>query len=389
MVVPYTMFMIMLCYTVTTVLLNLLNIWFMLNLPSAVVIFEGYFIPGLIFGPCAIVVCCIVYLRRHKLSICADCRLQNDSSMEKGRSGVIFSQESELQIKNLLLLFTIVTTIFWLYYELEFVDASITARDAFVFTYMMMAACVADMLFFGMRYYNLYLDLKERDELVSPGELANISTRTYLRYYVICGDNILLSSSKNDALRDIEGEIFETPFIVRQIVKGIPEAEVKEIIERTTGVKNGILRFFFGRRVNEIGDHRIMRYFYFLPGEPSDYPALAKKGEWLSSEKFKTIYNTAPLKLGSTLLGDMSRLATIMVTSKTFDENGERRLKLMQYRPSFNFAELHNTPIDFHDELWIRVSLYNSDHRFFRLKRWLRHNEKKRKNLPFNQTPLS
>ncbi len=242
-------------------------------------------------------------------------------------------------------------------------------------------------MFFGMRYYNLYLDLKEHDELVSPADIENYTTRTYLRFYVISGDSIYLTRKNNDDFRDNDNtSIFDTPFVIRRIVNGISEPEIRKIIEKSTGIPGGGLKFFYGRKVADVGNHRIFRYFYFLPGEPKDYPALSKKGEWMSSEKFKTIYNTHPLSMSTSLLTDMSRLATILVTSKTYDENGDRRNKLMLYRPSFNFEEIKHCGLDFQNELWIRVSMHNSDQRFFRLRRWIHQGFGKQKKSPFNNT---
>ncbi len=386
-VVPYTVFHIILNYTIILILLNLLNIWCILPLPSVLIFFEGHFISGLIFAPVAVVTSAVIYLRRHKLSICRECQLHNSPSVERGRTGIIFSHESEIQIRNIFFFFLALSIIFWTYYLLRFSDVSITARDSFVFTWVTLILLLCDVMFFGMRYYNLYLDLKEHDELVSPADIENYTTRTYLRFYVISGDSIYLTRKNNDDFRDNDNtSIFDTPFVIRRIVNGISEPEIRKIIEKSTGIPGGGLKFFYGRKVADVGNHRIFRYFYFLPGEPKDYPALSKKGEWMSSEKFKTIYNTHPLSMSTSLLTDMSRLATILVTSKTYDENGDRRNKLMLYRPSFNFEEIKHCGLDFQNELWIRVSMHNSDQRFFRLRRWIHQGFGKQKKSPFNNT---
>jgi len=387
--VPFTMFLVSLVFTVLFVAINLLCLWNIIKLPTALMFFDGYVIPGLLYCPVAVVVSTLVYLRRHRLNICSECRLHNGSPIERGRAGIMFSHESEFQLKNLILIFSIASIYFWCYFLFDFSEVSITNRDTFVFTWGMLILLVVDVLFFSMRYYNVYLDLKERNELVSPEDIKNISTSTYLRFYVICEDSIYLVKKENVDLKDEHPEVLDTPFVRRRIMKSVPEQEVRHIIEKDTGVNGGLLRFFFGRRVNEIAEHRILRYFYFLPGELSAYPRLATMGEWLSSEKFKTLYNTRPFTLSNTILADMSRLATIVVTSKLYNEHGERRNKLMHYRPSFSFAELRNSDINFQDELWIRVSMFNSDKRFFRLKRFLHHFERKHSDMPYNHTHLS
>ncbi|MDE7109856.1 MAG: hypothetical protein K2O49_07835, partial [Muribaculaceae bacterium] len=76
--------------------------------------------------------------------------------------------------------------------------------------------------------------------------------------------------------------------------------------------------------------------------------------------------------LGDTMVTDTTRLATIMLTEKTFDENGFRKSKIKMYNPSFNLIDVKNSNLDFQDDKWINISLFNSDTPMFRFKRWWR-----------------
>ena len=67
---------------------------------------------------------------------------------------------------------------------------------------------------------------------------------------------------------------------------------------------------------------------------------------------------------------DLSRLATIMLTEKIFDENGFRKSGIRSYSPTFNLLEVRKSKIDFQDDKWIEISLFNSDTSFYKLKRW-------------------
>ena len=54
-------------------------------------------------------------------------------------------------------------------------------------------AFVIDEIYFASRYYNMYLDLKENGEIITEDELGDMTTKTYLRYYVVCGNNIYIN----------------------------------------------------------------------------------------------------------------------------------------------------------------------------------------------------
>lgn len=371
-IVPYTLFFVTLVYTVLLIVLNVLQVWGFLDLPSEILFFEAPYLQSLLLSPVGLLVSAVMYIRRHHLAICVSCRLTNGTPLARGRVGIIYSYESSFQLKNMILLFSILTVIVWGYYLIEFIDVTISSRDNFIFTGMSVFMYLLDIMYFGFRYYNLYLDLKERDELVSPAELSELGTRTYVRYYVISGDSMYLSAHSMDGLRDDDSDIIDTPFSIKRTVSGISESEIKRIIERMTDCTTGDLRFFYGRKQADAAGRRVLRYFYFLPEDPENYPSLPTEGEWLSSDKIKTIYNNAPDRLASVFLSDISRIALITVTRKIFDENGERRTKLTHYKPSFSFQELKNSDIDFQDDKWIRVSMFNADTSLFKLKRWWR-----------------
>ena len=112
---------------------------------------------------------------------------------------------------------------------------------------------------------------------------------------------------------------------------------------------------------------RIDRYFYFIDIEPDKQ--LKLQGEWMNYDLIQHIYSTNPGKLASLSVSDTTRLATIILTEKTFDETGKRKFKIKKYRPSFNLYEVRNSELDFQDDKWIRVSLFNSDVRFYRIKK--------------------
>ena len=88
--------------------------------------------------------------------------------------------------------------------------------------------------------------------------------------------------------------------------------------------------------------------------------------------RIKQIYSTNPGNLSSIMVADITRLATIILTEKTFDEEGMRKNPIKNYSPSFDLEDVRNSELDFQDDKWIRVSLFNSDTKMFKFKRWWR-----------------
>ena len=45
-------------------------------------------------------------------------------------------------------------------------------------------------------------------------------------------------------------------------------------------------------------------------------------------------------------------------------------MKLKSYQPSFNLIDVRNSKLDFQDDKWINISMFNSDSPLFHIKRW-------------------
>ena len=369
---PYIFFIIVVTYTIVLISLNILTIWDILELPDEFIFFDGTYIVGLVLAPVGLLVTFAIYLNRKHLTLCWNCKITSGSPGERGRIGNIYNSESASLMKNIMGMYAILVIINYGYYFYEYIDLNISARDIFVFRSIAALVYLAFIAKYGIHYYNLFLDLKESDELLSPDDLSALGTRTYVRYYVICGDSVYMSVSNIDNRYDDDTDIIDSPFTIRRNVSGFQEYELKKFIQEQTGVKNGELRFFYGRKLPDAAGRKVLRYFYFLPGETDEYPELNVPGTWISSDKLKTIYNNTPDRLTSVCLTDISRLAMITITSKIYKPNGERRTKLTQYRPSFTLREIKADNLDYQNDKWIRVANFNSDTSFFKFKRWWR-----------------
>lgn len=372
MIIIYALFYCVVAYSFVTILVNICDLWQLLpfTLPKELSFFNHPFLPSLMLDPICFITMIVVYVRNDKLSICIDCKLQNGDINERGKLGRILGHESHFQIKNLIIVFGILSVCIWTYFLLFYSDANLNARDYYMFVWLNIIAFVVDELYFIFRYYNLYLDLKDNNEIISPDELRDMTAKTYLRFYVICGNHVFLTYNTPETRR-LGRHVWDTPFFTKRSVNGITIPEVNQIIRRMTGVRDGDLRFFFGRKNPDLDRNSILRYFYFLDGDKDDYE-INIDGEWVDFEQLKKIYSYHPQDLTQIFVSDITRMATIILTQKTFNEEGFRKNKLKSYRPSFNLYDVRNNGYDFQDDKWIRISLFNSDTRMYRLKRWWR-----------------
>lgn len=367
-IVLYSLLYCVINYTIATVMLSVLEIWNIVSLPDEFLFLNDPYIPSLLLCPICFLTLIVLYIRRNSLSFCQSCKLKTGGLYERGRNGQIFRYESFYQIKNLIYLFGSLSVLIWSYYQFVFIKLALNSRDWYVFTWLSIIAFIIDEIYFIYRYYNLYLDLKENDEIITEEELQDMTAKTYLRYYVICDNKIFLDPHTITPQQTYK-EVFDTPFITKRAVNGIPLPEVLSIIQRLTGVKDGELRFFYGRKSPDLKNHSLLRYFYFLDGKPEDYPELPLDGEWVDFDDVKRMYTHTPGKFAPRAISDLSRLATIILTEKIFTEDGKRKSKIKSYSPTFNLRDVRASQLDFQDDKWVRISMFNSDTPFYKIKK--------------------
>lgn len=371
LLIMYDIFLSILVYAFASIILNLIFLWKVAFIPPELVFFYHPYVPSLLMMPVCFIVTLYLSIRKSSLALCRECNLQRGFPYERGKFGSIMSYESHFQLRNLLWLFGLLSAIIWVYYLVFYVEINTNERDWYVFTWLTVIAFIIDELYFAFRYYNLYLDLKENDEIITPDELNDMTAVTYVRFYVICGDYIYLDPNAFDP-REKTGNVIDTPFSTRRSMNGVMADDVIRTVNRMTGENDGELRFFYGHRIGDLPKHSLIRYFYFLDGKPEDYKQLRTAGEWMPFSLLKQVYSHTPRALSSVLVGDITRMATIILTQKIFDERGMRKLKIRSYRPSFDLLDLRASNLDFQDDKWIRISMFNSDTRLFRLKKWWR-----------------
>lgn len=382
-IILYSTFISLLLYSITLIFLNLIYVINGFPLINEILFFDRPFKPILVYAPIALIVNTFFYIRKTKLLICIKCKLNNGDSFERGIWGATQKAESYTQLRNLIFIYAIISLTIFVYYNVLYVDININNRDSFIFVWLTIIVLIIDIFYFLIRYYNLYLDLKESNQIFLPEEIDNKDELLFLRYYLICGNYIYLSSNNYNNFN--QGKL-DTPFFIKSNSPKITLKESTNIIKHLSGIENGEIRFFYGRKSQRPRRNKMFRYFYFLKGDRNEYK-INMDGKWFNYDEIKQIYSSEPDKLSNILIADTTRVARILITEKVYDSNGNRKIALDNYVPTYDLYDLYNSNIDFQDDKWIRISLFNSDSKFYRIRKLFRQIFRNRQNR--NTPPTS
>ena len=79
-----------------------------------------------------------------------------------------------------MLLFGLLSVTIWIYFLVFYIKINANARDWYLFTWLTVIAFLLDEVYFLFRYYNLYLDLKENDEIISEQEIDDMGADRHM-----------------------------------------------------------------------------------------------------------------------------------------------------------------------------------------------------------------
>lgn len=372
LLIPMAAFITIFSYTLAIIVINFLAFWKnYITIPFEFTLFLRTFIPTLVFTPIAFLTCLTFAIRGMSSSVCTDCIISNGHYKLRGRIGILLHRESRIAIINLTIISAINFIGVYIYYFSSFNIVNISSRDLFVFYWGPAFIYIIDAVYFSIRYYNLYVELRACNKIISPSEIPELDSRTWIRFYMICEDNVFLNLHCNNMFHEVKYEdIVETPFVLNHKNENLELSEAERIVHNLTGIDEGRLLFFFSRKSPDNFKHTVIRYFYLLPGKITDYPTIDNlSGQWINSMDFKSFGNNPTLNFSPLLNVDMTRLATILVTSKTYNLKGERLNKLHQYNPTFSFRDLYDCKVNFQDNTWIKIHYLNCDVSCYTLKK--------------------
>ncbi len=297
LLIPYVFFICLLCYAFTTIVLNLLELWGVMRFPAEFVFFSTAVRPF----PASQSAMLRMHIRDvfpqekayglqrlQPLNVKQFCTEPYRNNL---RVRIVSStaQHDDVAVRTLVR------------YNLDLLPCVLhqnqcqRTRLVLIHTWLTVIAFLLDEVYFLFRYYNLYLDLKENDEIISEQEIDDMGAQTYVRYYVICENNIYVDSH---AVEDYSAykEVIDTPFRDKTFGQRNDSRRSEAHNNQMTGIVDGELRFFF--RTQESHDAQfkpapVLLFHKAAPRRRMPLP-LRTEGEWMDYAEIQRIYSNNP-----------------------------------------------------------------------------------------------
>ena len=317
----------------------------------------------LILGPVASVLCGIAILRGDTAEVCRMCIIRHGNASERGFLGQIFRQESQFQVRLLLILSVAVSVLSWSYYSLFYVNVNINGTDAFIYNWVPVIFYSLSIVYLGLRYFSLwgyyYNHLEMNPRGSEPGSTV--------RYIILTGDNVFLTRS--DGYYDVpDNNRFDTPAVLRlPYAKEISRERAKEVFGDISNISedNYSMRFMY-KSTDVSGLNNIYHFICCLENREV-ISSSRYEGKWYSlSQLQRLLYNR---DLTPMLATEIHRLYTITMAWKTYDSDGRRLYKIKNYRPNFRLNGICDWDVDFNNSRWLEVARLNEDKPFYRFRK--------------------
>lgn len=315
-----------------------------------------------IVSPIATLVCAYYWMRSKKHCSCHLSSNRFGGAVDRGLLGMLYLRESKYQIKTLCIVSGVTAVICWAYYLLFYININISKSDTFFFIICPSVAYVLSVLYFGVRYYILWVYYCQNNAFNS----VMSHNGTVLRYIVVCDGKILLT------MPDYSNEIsFSDEFKIDVPVKvtlpyreNMSEHEAHQIFVDASKLTDAETRMLF--KSSDRGMYNNV-FHYVAYTDDADKAAEMLRGQWFTLAEVNELIKS---KMVSVNLGyELSRIYTITMAWKTYDSKGRRLYAIRHYRPTFHLKDMRSWDVDYNDSNWLYVAHVNQDKPFYRLHR--------------------
>lgn len=322
------------------------------------------FITQLIVSPATFVVALWADRKHSKLSFCRDCRIRYGTPAERGFLGKMFTQEGRYQNRMLIIFSGFCSVTAWGYYFATYVNESLNNMDKFFFVWISALVFFITTIYMVFRYLGLWSYYCKREENLK----MHGATMTKLRFIIFHDNTICLHTPTFDSDNMIEGDgKIDTPIQLNLSYRTkVTLFDAIKAFDNISGLKNVDVRFMYSN-LNTNADYNIFHYLCFLTDEQrNEFDEKHSDVEWLGLTSIARLINEqdmAPL-----FSAEFIRLHTIAMAWKTYDEEGRRKYKIKNYRPTFRLCDVKKYDVDYNDPTWLYVADNNEDSPFYKIK---------------------
>lgn len=324
----------------------------------------------LILGPVASVLCGVAILKGDSSEVCRMCIIRYGNSSERGFLGKIFRQESNFQVRLLLILSVALSVLSWSYYALFYVNVNINGTDAFIYNWVPVIFYALSIVYLGLRYFSLWGYYYNHMEMNPRGSEPGST----MRYIIICGDNVFLT--RNEGFYDVpDNNRFDTPASLRvSFADAVSKERAREVFGSISGISESDYDMRFMYKSSDVSGNNNIYHFICCLENRDVIRSSRYEGKWCSlSQLQRLLYNR---ELAPMLATEIHRLYTITMAWKTYDCEGRRLYKIKNYRPNFRLNGICEWDVDFNNSRWLEVARLNEDKPFYRFRKLFQRRQK-------------
>lgn len=318
--------------------------------------------PVLDISPVAVVICLLNMLRGNNSRSCRSCQNRLGEAIDRGLIGMLYNRESKIQIKFLLWLSLALALSTWAYYIFFYINVNINKTDSYFFILCPLLCYVFSLIYFGVRYYTLWVYYCQNNETAKVIEHHG----TTIRYIVLCEDKILLNipEANSDVIfsDDLKIDVplkISLPF--KEMVSG---HEAHDYFSDASEMHDADTRLIF-QSCDPGMYNNIFHYVAFV--KDADKAAQTLKGHWFSLQETNEMIRDGMAAMA--LAAELSRIYTITMAWKAYDKSGHRLYEIKHYKPTFRLRDMPTWNVDYNDANWLYVAEVNEDKPFYRLRR--------------------
>jgi len=319
-------------------------------------------LPVLDIAPVAAVACLLNLLHILSPRSCRSCKNRLGESIDRGLIGMLYSRESKIQTKFLFIVSVILSAASWAYYTVGYINVNISKTDSYLFILCPLLCYVLSLIYFGMRYYTLWVYYCENDATAKVIE----NQGTTVRYIVVCDDKLLLNipAPTSDIIFSDDLKIDVPLKISLSFREKVTEHDAHQYFIDAAELAEADTRLIFSSC--DPGMYKnVFHYVAFV--KDADKTAETLKGQWFTLTETNGMIREGLVAM--TLASELSRIYTITMAWKAYDKSGHRLYEIKHYKPTFRLKDMHKWNVDYNDSNWLYVSEINEDKPFFRLRR--------------------
>lgn len=320
-------------------------------------------LPVLDIAPVAVLVCLFNMLHLNNPRSCRSCRNRLGESVDRGLIGMLYSRESKNQIKFLFWLSLVLAALAWGYYILQYVNVSFNRKDVYFFILCPLFCYVFSLIYYGMRYYTLWVYYCQNNATAKVVERQGTS----LRYIVVCDDRLLLNipTPSSDIIFSDDLKIDVPLKISLPFRERVSDHEAFNYFKEASDIKEADLRLIF-KSCDPGMYNNVFHYVVFI--DDAEKGAETLKGQWFTLPETNEMIREGMVSMA--LAAELSRIYTITMAWKAYDKSGHRLYEIKHYKPTFRLRDMHKWNVDYSDSNWLYVAHINEDKPFFRLRRF-------------------